>query len=156
MTVAAAPAATVLEIDGRDAVKVSRWISHCGGVAVWGCLDWCAPRMSYFTPALLTDGSPSRCPHWSSPPRPEHIVTDAAEVVVVEHTEVRRVRIAVRRGYGLRTTLTDAASVRLRKALDSAGEGADYAFEGGEAIILAVSARTPLPEWLAEHPDAKA
>jgi hypothetical protein len=156
MTASVAPAATALEIDARHAMKVSRWIADCGGVAVWGCLDLDDSSRQFFTPARLTDGTPSQCPHWSSPPRPERILTDAAEVVVVEHTEVRRVRIAVRRGYGLRTTLTDAASARLLKALDAAGEGADYAFEGGEAIILAVSARTPLPQWLAEHPDAKA
>jgi hypothetical protein len=34
-----APAISVLEIDERHAVKVSRWIESCGGVAVWGCLD---------------------------------------------------------------------------------------------------------------------
>ncbi len=151
-----APTISVLEIDERHAVRVSRWIESCGGVAVWGCLDLSDPSRQFFTPAQLSDGTPSRCPHWSSPQTPERIVQDASEVEVVTHREVRRIRIAIRRGYGLGFTLTDISSARLRKALREAGPGAVHDFEGNEAVILAEASRAPLPQWLAEHPDAKA
>ena len=87
---------------------------------------------------------------------PQRIVTDAAEVEVVTHREVRRIRIAIRRGYGLQMRLTDVASARLRKALHDAGPGSVHMFDGNEAIIFAEVSRTPLPVWLREHPDAKA
>lgn len=87
---------------------------------------------------------------------PVRVITDIAEVEVVEHREVGRLRIAVRPGYGLGLVLTDAASRRLKRALAEAGEGATYHFEGNEAVVLAEVSRTPLLTWLAEHPDAKA
>jgi hypothetical protein len=151
-----APVIETLEIDERHAVKVARWIAECGGCAVWGCLDLSDPSRQFFTPSKLTDGTPSSAPHWSSPRVPQRIVTDAVEVEVVTHREVRRIRIAVRPGYGLGWKLTDVSSARLRKALHEAGQGAVHVFDGNEAIIFAEVSRTPLPQWLAEHPDAKA
>lgn len=151
-----APAIKLLEIDERHAVKVSRWIAECGGVAVWGCLDLSDPSRQFFTPARLTDGSPSGPPHWSAPKTPHRIMTDLAQVEVVAHRQVKRIRVAVRPGYGLGLVLTDAASARLRKALDDIGPGAVYVFEGNEAILYAEASRTPLAQWLAAHPDARA
>lgn len=151
-----APAIKLLEIDALHAVKVSRWIAECGGVAVWGCLDLSDPGRQFFTPARLTDGAPSGPPHWSSPREPQHVVTNPAEVEVVTHRQVKRIRVAVRPGYGLGLVLTDATSARLRKALNAIGPGAVYTFEGNEAILFAEASRTPLTQWLAEHPDAKA
>ena len=83
-------------------------------------------------------------------------MTDPAQVEVVTHREVKRIRIAVRPGYGLSWNLTDTSSRRLRKALDDAGPGAVYVFDGNHALIFAEVSRKPLPQWLAEHPDAKA
>lgn len=151
-----APAVPLLEIDERHAVNVYRWIALCGGVSVWGCLDLADPSRQFFTPAQLTDGSPSAPPHWSSPPAPQRIVSDPAEVEVVTHRQVKRIRIAIRTGYGLGLKLTDVSSKRLRKALHEIGQGAVYVFEGNEAILFAEASRTPLPQWMAEHPDAKA
>ena len=151
-----APLIETLEIDERHAVKVSRWIEHCGGVAVWGCLDLADPSRQFFTPAKLSDGTPSRAPHWSSPRNPQRIISDPAQVEVVTHREVKRIRVAVKPGYGLRLNLTDVSSARLRKALREAGQGAVYVFDGNHAIIFSEVSRTPLPHWLAEHPDAKA
>jgi hypothetical protein len=151
-----APATATLAVVPRDAVKVSRWIEHCAGVAVWGCQDLSDPSRTWYTPARLTDGSPSSPPHWSASRTPVRVITDAVEVEVVEHREARRLRIAVRPGYGLGLVLTEAASRRLKHALADAGEGATYHFEGNEAVVLAEVSRTPLLAWLAEHPDAKA
>lgn len=150
------PVIEALEIDERHAVKVSRWIEQFCGCAVWGCLDLADPSRQFFTPARLTDGSLSGPPHWSAPKVPQRIVTDAAEVEVVTHREMKRIRIAIRTGYGLGLRLTDAASARLRKALEEIGAGAVYVFQGNEAILYAEVSRTPLPQWMAEHPDAKA
>ncbi len=150
------PAVETLEIDERHAVRVSRWIEQCGGVAIWGCLDLGDPSRQFFTPAKLTDGSPSGPPHWSAPKVPQRIVTNPAEVEVVTHREVKRIRIAIRRGYGWGLKLTEVSSKRLRKALHEIGQGAVYVFEGNEAILFSEVSRTPLPQWMAEHPDAKA
>jgi hypothetical protein len=140
------PAVETLEVEACHAAKVARWLVHCGGVAVWGCLDLSDPSRQWFTPAKLTDGSPAPRPHWSAP--------DPRAVEVVERREAGRCRVAFRPGYGLTPRLTDASARRLDAALDAAGDGACHAFEGGEAVTFAVVRRTPLPRWLEEHPDA--
>lgn len=156
MSIAVCDPPAPLEIDERNAVKVSRWIAECGGVAVWGCLDLSDPSRQFFTPARLTDGTPSRAPHWSSPREPERVITDAAQVEVVTRREVKRIRVAAQHGSGFGLVLTEAAASRLRRALEEAGSGAIHDFEGREAVILAEAGRSPLPQWLAEHPDATA
>lgn len=148
--------ASLLEINAGHAVRVSRWIEHCGGVAVWESGDLGQPGRSWLTPACLNDGSPSQRPHWSAANQPQRVIVDPAQVEVVERREVKRLRVAVRPGYGLGLRLTDASNKRLKRALAEAGDGAIYAFEGNEALVLAVVSRTPLPQWLAENPHAKA
>jgi hypothetical protein len=145
-----------LEVDPRHAVRAARWIELCGGLVVWESADMGQLGRRWFTPALLTDGSPAQRPHWSCGERPALVITEAAGVEVVERREVRRIRIAARPGYGLGWQLTDASSKRLDALLAEAGADATYTFEGNEAVILGVTSRTPLPRWLAEHPDAKA
>ena len=150
-----APGQTV-EVEPRLAAKVAAWIAHCGGLAIWESHDLGQIGKRWFTPARLTDGSIPQRPHWSCGDKPERVITDAAEVEVVERHEVRRIRIAAKPGYGLGWQLTDASTRRLDAALAEAGDDASYAFEGNTAAVLGVASRTPLPQWLAEHPDAKA
>jgi hypothetical protein len=140
-----------LEIDASDVDKVARWLRHCGGVAVWGCQDLGDPSRQWLTPARLTDGTSSTKPHWSASIAPERVITDPSQVEVVERREVKRLRVAVRRGYGLRFELTRASSQRLRAALEKVGDGATHAFEGDEAVVYAVVRRVSLPAWLAEN-----
>ncbi|MBI1318342.1 MAG: hypothetical protein GC168_05230 [Candidatus Hydrogenedens sp.] len=150
-----APANAPLAVPVFQAAKVARWIEYCGGVAVWGSLDLADPSREWLTPARLTDGSPASRPHWSAPHRPKRIVTDIEQVYVVTHREVARVRIAIKRGsYGLRWDLTDASSARLRKALANSGPTAVHVFEGDHAVVHIEASRTPLADWLREHPDA--
>lgn len=151
-----APEARTLTVSARDAVKVSRWIACCGGVAVFESADFQHPVRTWYAPARLTDGTPSPPPHWSASRTPVRIIADPADVEVLEHREFRRLRFSLRRGYGLSTVLTDASGKRLERALDEAGEGATYHFEGSEAVVMAEFSRTPLPAWLEAHPDAKA
>lgn len=156
MSAEACVPASPLEVDAGHAVRVARWIGLCGGVAVWGCQDLGQPGRSWITPMCLTDGSPAQRPHWSASKTPVRVITDTCEVEVVERREVRRLRIAVRPGYGLGFRLTEASGKRLERALAEAGAGAIHHFEGNEAIVLAEVSRTPLPHWLEAHPDAKA
>jgi hypothetical protein len=151
-----APAAAKLAVSPRDAVKVSRWIAFCAGVAVFESADLQSPSRTWYTPACLTDGTPSPPPHWSASRVPVRVITDPAEVEVVEHREVQRLRIALRRGYGLGLVLTAASTRRLERALAGAGEGATYHFEGNKAVVMAEFSRTPLAAWLEAHPDAAA
>jgi hypothetical protein len=146
-----------LAVHTFQAAKVAQWIEHCGGVAVWGSQDLADPSKEWLTPAKLTDGSEPRSPHWSAPRMPQRVVADIGQVVVVEHRETARVRIAVRRSsYGMRMKLTDASSSRLLKALEKAGPEAVYVFEGNMALIFKEVSRVPLADWLRDHPDAKA
>lgn len=145
-----------LEIEAARALHAARWLRLLGGVAVWGCLDLSTPGRTFYTPAHLTDGTPSPKPHWSATDVPERIVTDASEIDVVGRCEVARFRVAIRRGgYGLRWKLTDASSRRLSAALAKAGDGATHAFEAGEAVVSAVARRTPLDQWLRENGHAE-
>ncbi len=141
----------MLEVDAHDAVKVSRWVRHCGGVAVWASQDLGDPGRTWLTPAKRTDGPPSPRPHWSAADAPERVVTSMDVIEVVERREANRLRIAVRRGDGLRLDLTDASSRRLRNAAAEYGEGATHAFEGGEAVVYAVIRRVPLSQWMKEN-----
>jgi hypothetical protein len=147
--------ASLLEIDAGYAVRVSRWIEHCGGVAVWESGDLGQPGRSWLTPVSLTDGSPAQRPHWSADTRPQRVIAEPGQVVVVERREAKRLRIAVRPGYGLGFRLTDASSKRLERALAETGEGAIYTFEGSEAVVLAETSRTLLPAWLEAHPHVR-
>ena len=87
---------------------------------------------------------------------PDRIVTEIADVEVVERREFQRVRIAIRKGYGLGLVLTNAASKRLEAVLEQAGEGAIHTFDGNNAIVFAVARRVSLRQWMEEHPHAKA
>lgn len=145
-----------VEVDPRLGAKVAAWIAHCGGLAIWESHDLGQIGRRWFTPAQLTDGTVPQRPHWSCADKPERVVTDAAEVEVVERREMRRIRIAAKPGYGLGWQLTDASTRRLDVAVADAGDDASYVFEGNSAAILGVASRMPLPQWLAEHPDAKA
>jgi hypothetical protein len=145
-----------VEVEPLSAAKAAAWIALCGGLAVWRGRDLGQPGNAWIGPAHLTDGSPAQRPHWSCGEKPDRVVTDPAQVEVVERREVRRFRIAVRPGYGLALVLTDASTRRLDAALGEAGDGATYAFEGRDAVVYAVASRTPLPAWLEAHPHAKA
>ncbi len=141
-----------LEIEAARALHAARWLRLLGGVAVWGCLDLATPRRTFYTPATLTDGTPSPRPHWSATETPERIVKDASEIDVVGRHEVARFRVAIRRGsYGMRWKLTDASSRKLEAALAKAGDGATHAFEDGHAVVYAVAKRMSLDRWLREN-----
>jgi len=142
----------MLEVEANQALYVARWLRLLGGVAVWGCLDLSTPGRSFYTPATLTDGTPSPRPHWSSTEQPEHVVTDASEIEVVERQEFKRFKVAIKRAaYGTPWELTDTSSRRLDATLSRAGDGATHVFEGGDVVVSAVIRRMSLSGWLKEH-----
>ena len=139
-----------LEVTPTNAPKLAEWIAKRGGVAVWRSVDLSDPGCSMSTPAL-TDGGPTGKPHWKVDSKPERIITDASLIDVVTRKEVKRFRIAVRRGgQGLSMKLTDHSSRKLRMAVDKAGKGADYQFdyETQEAVVTVPDETVPLNEWL--------
>jgi hypothetical protein len=141
-----------LEIEAARALHAARWLRLLGGVAVWGCLDLSTPGRTFYTPATLTDGTPSPKPHWSATDSPERIVKEASEIDVVGRYEVARFRVAIRRAaYGLRWKLTDVSSRRLQAALATAGDGSTHIFEDGHAVVYAMAKRMPLDQWLREN-----
>lgn len=140
------------EITPDRALHAAGWLDCFGGIAVWGCEDLATPDRCFYTPAKLTDGSPSPRPHWSATHTPVCILTDAEDIDVVERREFKRLRIAVRNvAYGTPLQLTDASRKRLESALDAAGSDASYAFEGNQAVVYTVAKRVSLTEWLKEH-----
>ncbi len=124
--------------------KFEEWLKDRGGVAVWENLDLSNPGAGLmFTPANDKDGKPSGKPHWS---------VGLLEVCksledfkfIKEMKEVRRFRVAIRRGsQGLSLKLTDASTDKLHKALDKVkdetGQEACYRFDYDtqEAVIEA-------------------
>ena len=135
--------------------QVVEWLAK-GGVARWTSLD-----LSNLGREWLTSTKDLAIkPHWAAAPLPE-VVTDPAQVIVLELAEVRRFHVAVRRGsQGLSWKLTDASSRKVRAAVKQAQvkhPHAEYQFdyEKQEAIILAGD-WLPLPAWQAkQHPIPK-
>jgi len=135
-------------INKSDVEKITDWLKHRGGVAVWQSVDLSNPGAQVMTPALTENGQPYPKPHWRFANEPARIIRESDEFVVVEMQEVKRFHVAVRRGDGLSFKLTDASSAKVRKAVHLAGEDATYEFDYDtqEAVIFAVAKRTPLVE----------
>jgi len=137
------------EVIPENALRFLEWINDRGGVAVWKSIDLSDPGYSVSTPAL-TDGEPTRKPHWKVGETPDRVITDAADIDVIKYKEVKRFHVGLRRGaQGLSIKLTDAASARVRREVEKAGEGASYEFdyETQDAVILAPDGVTPLNQW---------
>lgn len=136
----------------EHAAKFWDWITTRGGLAVWRSVDLSDPTFSQTTPAL-TDGQPTTKPSWKVGNEPE-IFTDPTAISVSFDTEVKRFRVAVRRGsQGLSLKVTDGGSRRIRAAVAKAGEGAYHAFDYStqEAVIFKPTRVCSLAEWHAEQ-----
>jgi len=141
---------TKLECAPENAAMMLRWIAERGGVAVWESVNLSNPGASWSTPALADDGLPALRPSWEADNKPARIVTDASEIEVVTRLEVKRFRVAVRRGsQGLMLELTDGAARKVEAAIAEAGEDANYRFDYGtqEAVVTVPDKKVPLSEW---------
>lgn len=154
---AEAPKPTPHTIDPSNAAKMWDWLQNRGGILIWSSANLSDPGVTWSMPARGKDGQPNtQKPHWGADKVIRHI-TDPAEVFVSVPKEVKRIRIALRRGsQGMSFKLTDASSQRVRKAVADVGEkyGTDawYAFEGDEAVIYREDIRCPIARWVGNQP----
>ena len=152
--------AKVEGVGDEDAKRFSGWILERGGIAVWevqliGGGPGGATR--YYTPAKTAEGEDAPKPHWSvAGPPPAVVVTDPADVIVFWSKEVRRFRVGIRPGGG-GFKCTDAASRKIRKAVDEArkktGKKSWYEFDyfTQEAVIFVTETEMTLAEWEAKR-----
>ena len=86
-------------------------------------------------------------PNWQAGLPPTSITAD--DIEVTQYEEFKRVKIALRRSSsGLYAKLTDHSSDKVHRALEQAGEGSVYHFEGMYAIINRPSSTKPLKEFI--------
>lgn len=124
------------------------WVRERGGVAVWPSVDLSNP-VGFSTPAL-TDGEPTRKPHWRCAEEPT-VFTDPEKIRVFGRKEVKRFHVGLRRGrQGFSIKLTDGATRRVERELAKAGEGSTYEFDYDcqEAVIFAQSESMTLRQWV--------
>lgn len=142
--------------------KFEGWIKNRGGVQVWHNLDLSNPGAgNMFPPAtqeeetILEGGLRTKRtisypkPHW--PVGAGEVVTDIKRFRFAKgFKELKRIRVALKRGNGLNYCLTDASQRKVDKALDAArekyGDDVTYRKDGGlfdqERFIV-----IELPEW---------
>jgi len=145
--------------------KFETWIRDRGGVQVWRNLNLSNPSAgNQYTPATMVIKDPddqkgyldSRIGDIVQYPRP-HWSVGAGEVItdikrfrfVKSFKELKRIRVALRRGDGLNFCLTDGSQRKLDRALEKAQEKYDdvtYRKDGGlfdyERFIV-----VEVPEW---------
>lgn len=136
-----------------NAPRFAVWIRERGGIAVWRSADLSDPLKSWCTPAL-TDGKPTPKPTWQARDTPE-IVTDPAEIMVYESHELKRFHVGVRRGaQGFMLKLTDAATRRVRREIETSGPGSYYDFDYADyknCVIYTTRDLETLKEWMENH-----
>lgn len=132
----------------ENAASMRMWIEKRGGIAIWPSVNLSNPGASWSTPANTLEGTPTPKPTWQAADKPERVITDPNEVVVVTRKEVKRFHVAVRQA-GLTLKCTDGATRKIRAAVAKAGEGASYEFDQGsqEAIITVPGETVSLAAW---------
>jgi hypothetical protein len=135
----------------ENAAKVWDWLQTRGGVAVWRSVNLSNPGASWTAPYKDDQGVVKGKPTWEADEKPERIITDPSEIVVLVPKEVKRFHVAVRRGDGLSLKLTDASSRKVRAAVAKAGEGAWYVFDYmfQDAVIYVADKEQPIAEFIA-------
>lgn len=135
-------------IKSDSADKIFKWVEERGGIAVWRSLDLSNPGGQWITPAKDSNGNLPDRPHWSAEKTPE-IISNLNDIEVIEPREVKRFRVALRRGSGFMIECTDASSRKIRKSLSEAGDSSWYEFdyETQECVIYAPGRVVGLSEY---------
>lgn len=130
-----------------NAKEVYQWILKRGGVLVWESAD--RSNMSWATPATTETGEPVPQPSWRTHKTPTKHITDPKKIEVFRNTEVRRFKIAIKKGDSLTYVLTNFSRNKVRVACDLAGPNSTYEFdfETKEAVILVSEHVFSLAEW---------
>ena len=139
----------MLTIESRNAMKIKSWFETRGGIAVWQGLNLSNIRQ-LITPLHDEEGKRYTKPSWDMPNEPSEIITDSSQVQVGVDKEVRRFRVGVRRSSnGLALKCTDAASAKIRAAVEKAGEGAyhNFDYETQEAVIYKQESMVSLADF---------
>jgi hypothetical protein len=134
-----------------NADQVWRWFQERGGIAVWRSIDICTAGQSWTTPLHDVEGQPTKKQNWRMEETPSLVITDPAEVVVDVPREVKRFHVAIRMGgQGLLVKCSDAASRRIRRECQKAGDDSWHEFDYGtqEAVIFVPGESKPLPEYV--------
>ena len=137
-------------IYAANAAQIWKWLHTRGGLALWQSVDLSDPGKSWTGPLHDAEGVRVTKPHWKADTDPYRIIKDPAEVVVETYKEVRRFKIAIRRGsQGMSLKLTDHSSQKVRNACAKAGEDSTYEFDydSQEAVIFVPDTVVPLTEW---------
>jgi hypothetical protein len=137
----------------ENAQRFWDWLTTRGGLAIWGSVNLSNPGRTWTAPHLDPQGLPKDKPNWQCGSSPIRIITDPSEVLVSMDAEVKRFHVAIRRGsQGLTMKLTDASTIKVRKAEEKAGEGAYHLFdyESQEAVIMAPVSEQTLKCWAHE------
>lgn len=113
-----------------DAEKILEWLQTRDGICIWDSADLGSPGQTWTTPFLTEAGLPCEKPNW----RAGRVVTvyrlaDAERVQVDISKEVKRFRVATKRGSGLAIVLTDHSTKKVRQTLESLGSGHHYGFD---------------------------
>jgi len=141
----------------QNAHLIWKWLKTRGGIAIWNSHDFATLGSTYTTTVNDAEGRPVQTkPNWRAG-EIERIITDPAEVIVLEPKIVQRFHVAVRQGgEGLLSKVTDGGSRRIRAAVAKAGDEAWYEFDYGDyenCLILVPGNKTPLVEWIARNPE---
>ena len=135
-----------------NAGQIWKWFQERGGIAVWKSVDFATAGQTWTTPLHDAEGQPTKKQSWRMEDTPSLVITDPMEVVVDVPKEIKRFRVAIKMGsQGLMLKCTDAASRRIRRECEKAGEQSWYEFDYGtqEAVIFVPGESQPLPEFIA-------
>jgi hypothetical protein len=137
-------------ICSENAPRIWDWIKNRGGIAIWRSVNLCDPGRTWTTPVLDDKGDLVHKPTWQADNEPIEIICDPEKVLVSRDQEVKRFKVAVRRGsQGFMLKCTDASSAHIRKSVSQAGNGAYHVFDyfTQEAIIMAPVDTFDLNVW---------
>jgi len=119
-----------IQFDKSEANKAIEWLAKRGGIAVWVNCNMSSQSLGteVYTPALSEEGKPTSSPGWQYGKTPSRIITDAAEVCVVEYAQHSRVRVIPSK-YGPPCDPIKRGREKVDAALKDAGEGSYWQFD---------------------------
>lgn len=138
------------ECSPENAPKFLDWIKNRHGIAHWQSRDLSNLGQSWTTPVNDAIGNPVTKPTWQCGNLPDAICTSANEVSVITDKEVKRFRVATKRGCGFSFVLSDASNRKLNfelAKLNNELSSYHFDYETQEAILTLPDKVMTLSEW---------